>query len=304
VPPPLVLGPIVSGLAWRSGASCGSPEFEAWRGRRMDVTAIGIRQRSFELMAASLQDPVFRARVASTPQPVVNIPLLPKTEFKQHAACAAGRFDAPFRQLGGLLVQAGAGNAILRLGWEANIGSGSHAWGIDTAAEIPNYVRCFRRVAAQLKLTAPRVKIEWTNAKASNLPVSVLAANPGDDVTDLWGLHYYDVNGQFRTQALWNAFYQSTRFGGPQGIGRWLAEARAHGKRLGVPEWGVWNRSVAAAAADDPVYIQNMFRTFLTNATTIAYDNYYNCPTAHRLHPDTLFPRSSALYRQLWTRGR
>jgi hypothetical protein len=232
------------------------------------------------------------------------LPLLPKTHPKQHAACGKGSFDAFFRQFGGLLVQAGAGSAILRLGWEANIGSGSHAWGIDTAADIPAYVKCFRRAAAQLKLTAPGVKIEWTNAKASSLPVSDLAANPGDDVTDLWGLHYYDANAQFKTQQAWDTFYVQTRLGGPQGFGTWLAEAKKRGKKLGVPEWGVWSRQISAAEADNPLYIQNMYKTFKANAATIAYENYYNCPLVHRLHPDTQFPKASARYLKLWSEGK
>lgn len=300
----VTLGPNVSGLRWRSGASCGVGAFETWRGRRLDVTGTGIRQKSFELMLASLRTSEFKAVVTATPQAIVNIPLLPKDKPKQFAACAKGSFDTFYRQMGGLLVKAGAGQAILRLGWEANIGSRSHPWGIDTAADIPNWVKCFRRAAAQLKLTAPGVKIEWTNAKASVLPVSDLAANPGDDVTDLWGLHYYDANAQFRTQAAWDTFYSQTRFGGPQGMGTWLAEAKRRGKLLGIPEWGVWAREVTAAEADNPLYIQNMYKALKANAATIAYENYYNCPLAHRLHPDSPFPKASAAYRRLWLAGK
>lgn len=302
--PTRLSSPKISGLSWRSGASCADPAFAAWRGRAVDAHVLFAPSASWQATLDYFGGGFFKGRVRLSPQPVVSLGLMPRSVPKEHAACARGEFDGYFRQFGALMQRAGAGGAVVRLGWEANIGSGSHPWGMDTQADITGYVKCFRRAAAQLKLTAPGVKIEWTNAKASTLPVSDLAANPGDDVTDLWGLHYYDVNGQFNIQKRWDEFYVLTRLGGPQGLGTWFAEAKKHGKKLGVPEWGVWSRSVSAATADNPLYIQNIYNAFKANAADLAYENYYNCPVVHRLYPDSQFPKASALYRKLWSAGK
>ena len=100
----------------------------------------------------------------------------------------------------------------------------------------------------------------------------------GDDVVDLWGVHYYDSGPIMNTQPRWDAAYRRTFNGGPWGLGTWLqaaatpVEQGGHGKRLAVSEWGIWQRGgQTAAAADDPVYVHNMWQFFQANAPTIAY---------------------------------
>jgi hypothetical protein len=230
-----ITSPILSGLPWRSGASCGEPGFAAWRGgRALDVNVSFVRHASWQEMFSFLSTAYYRGVARQTPQLVSSLALLPHSEKKQHAACAAGAFDANFRQIGSLLTQAGAGNAIVRLGWEPNIGSDSHPWGIDSAAEIPAYVECFRHAVTALRTTAPGLKIEWTNAKKGGLPVSVLAAYPGDAYVDLFGVHYYDNDPAMPTQAAWDEILNATRrnVGGPHGIAQWLSTAQAYGKKL------------------------------------------------------------------------
>ena len=31
---------------------------------------------------------------------------------------------------------------------------------------------------------------------------------PGDDLVDLWGVHYYDTGPEKNTQAIWNKYYE------------------------------------------------------------------------------------------------
>lgn len=301
--PDAPLGANVSGLAWRSGGSCLDPEFAAWRKRRLDSVVTFTWPKTWDTMLWKLGDVSFKALVSATPQPVVTLPMMPKSEFKQHAKCAKGAFDGYFRQFGSLLVQQGAGHAIVRIGHEANIGSKSHPWGIDKESEVKDYVACFRRTAQALKSTAPNVRIEWTNAKKTNLPFSPMKMYPGDDVVQVLGLHYYNTDGQFRTPALWDAYFNSTYAGGPQGMNSWLKEAAARGKLLGVPEWGLWQKTTSTKVADDPLYMRNMHGVFKANAKRIAYENYFNCKTVHQIHPTTTFPKGSAEYRKLWSGG-
>ena len=70
-----------------------------------------------------------------------------------------------------------------------------HAWGVDGPDQVPAYKACWRRAAGRLKAAAPGVALEWTNAKrTAGTALHVLDTNPGDDVVDLWGVHYYDSN--------------------------------------------------------------------------------------------------------------
>jgi len=141
---------------------------------------------------------------------------------------------------------------------------------------------------------------EWTNAKVNNIPGPATITYPGDGYADLWGLHYYDAGGEFRTEALRDAYYGSTYKGGPQGLGTWLRAAAAAGKRLAVPEGGLKRPAGAAGPApgDDPLYVQKMFETFRTHAAQIAYENYFNCTDRyqHRVFPDSPFPKASASF--------
>jgi len=202
-------------------------------------------------------------------------------------------------------VQAGAGNAIIRLGWEANIGSDSHPWGIDGTRDIPDYKRCFQREVAALKATAPNLKIEWTNAKRGSMSVSTLESYPGDQSVDLMGIHYYNNTPKIVTDRDWEAMYKATHNKGPWGLGEWLKAAKARGRKLGIGEWGQWARSGESfSQADNPVYIDQMHRFFRANANDLAYENYFNCRQEHQIYPTKGLPKSSSRYRELWASGR
>ena len=150
---------------------------------------------------------------------------------------------------------------------------------------------------------APGLKIEWTSAKRGKQDFNVLQMYPGDDVVDLWGVHYYDSGPIKNTQKIWDQYFNMSNNGGPFGLGTWVRAARAHGKRIGIPEWGVWDQGGGRHSTDNPVYIENMYRFFKTNASSLSYENYYNCPTVTRVHPTTHFPKASSTYQRLWASG-
>jgi hypothetical protein len=298
----LSLPPIVSGLSWRSGASCSEEPFEGWRGRELDVNVSFVAHKTWGDMFKRLRGAWYRRVVRRSPQNVLSMPMFPHTNTGQHAQCAAGEFDSNFRQFGELMTRNGGGNAIVRLGWEAN--SGTHPWGITKASEIPDYIACFRRLSEVLRSTAPGISIEWTNAKKGKLEVNVLESYPGDSYVDVWGAHYYDSGPSMTTQALWDLRIDArTRTGGPYGLRAWLKEAASRGKKLGIAEWGIWDQGQGPLRADNPLYIDNMYAFFKENAENLAYENYYNCPSVHRIFPTTSFPLSAARYRQLWSGG-
>jgi hypothetical protein len=299
--------PTVSALPWRSGSVGGGfPCLAQLRGRPLDAFTFFVDHTSFAAMVRQTTSGNMRTLAAKAPAWVVSLPLLPSSNRSQFAQCAAGQFDGTFRQIGAGLAKAGAQGTVVRLGWEANIGSDSHPWGVDSAAQVTVYKACWRRAAAALKAGGPGLLVEWTSAKkTNNRALSIAAMYPGDDAVDVVGVHYYDSGPEKNTQAVWDQYYGATFGGNPWGLGTWLAFARSHGKRLGIAEWGLWRRDgLSAAQADDPVYIANMYQFFRANAGSIAYETYFNAMAdQHLLCPTTQFPRATATYKALWHAG-
>src|SRR5690349_20981607 len=127
----------LSGMTWRSGATGGGfPCLAQMRGRQLDANTIFIAPPSFAEMVRNSGSWV-RSAAGKAPLLVVSLALLPGQNKGQFAQCAAGQFDGSFRQVGANLKATGAKGVVVRLGWEANIGSDSHPWGVDSAAQVP-----------------------------------------------------------------------------------------------------------------------------------------------------------------------
>src|SRR3954451_22014146 len=180
--------PMLSSLPWRSGASDGGfPCLSDLRHRTLGAITIFIAPPSFAQMVKNTGSWVQQS-ATKAPLLVVSLALLPKNNAGQFAACAAGSFDAYFSQIGANLQKAPAQGVDVRLGWEANIGSDSHAWGVDTADQVGDYVQCWRHAALALKAGGPRLNLEWISAKnTQNKALSLAAMYPGDDVVDVIG---------------------------------------------------------------------------------------------------------------------
>jgi hypothetical protein len=299
-----------SGLPWPSGAKDGLDCLAQLRGRAIDVGHVHVSPPTFGEMVANSAKWVLRYD-KSLPVAVNSFALLPRNNKGEFAQCARGDFDGYWRQIGANLSQVGPGHTVIvELGWEANIGSHSHPWGVDDASQLPAYKACFQHASTALRATFPDVKIMWSNAKRYRLNYSVDQMNPGDQYFDAYGLMYYDNYKPLQSQAAWDKYVNSHNGTGgtPSGIGSWLAYAKAHGKKLGISEWGIWDRPEwSTATADDPVYISNMYRFFKENAASIMYETYQNNNTSstdgHEMCPATPFPNARDAYARLWKAG-
>ena len=304
--------PIRSGLPWRSGVGNSFQGFEQWRGRPLDVYVLWHPHRTWEDIRQankSLLTGVLRGKPGRVS---MGLAMLPSTNPGQFAECAHGDFDDNYRTVASKLVQWERGNAILRIGWEANGGrsgdgikGGGFPWGIQ--GDVDDYVACFRHIVEVVRAVSPDFVIEWTMKKASELENdrSIEDAWPGDKYVDLVGIDYYDGYPAYDSDSAWNADFKSLEHKGPRGLGAWLDFAKRHHKKLAIPEWGVRNKP--KVAGDNPRYIQRMFEFFRDNAGEIAYEAYFNPhgPTAKifSLYPPELNPQSAAKYRELYSKG-
>src|SRR4051794_23324032 len=98
--------PIISGIAFRSGATGASPCLAALRGRKLDVNHVFLTHQSFPLLVKNAGALAGAAKAA--PLLVASVPLLTADTHAQFAQCAAGAFDGYFRQIGANLQKAGA----------------------------------------------------------------------------------------------------------------------------------------------------------------------------------------------------
>jgi hypothetical protein len=174
----------------------------------------------------------------------------------------------------------GAGDAEIRLGWEA-----SGDWFPWSAAGKPaaQWKSCFTHVARAMKSAAPNLRIGWYMAKKGRIDVRTIY--PDEAPITYIGISHYD-DGEAR-------FGSETYQGGPWGLREFLRFARSKGKKFAIGEWGVGRRG------DNPDYIRSMHAFFREAGSDLAHEAYFNAKE-HRLFPNGLNPRSAEAYRQLF----
>lgn len=295
-----------SGLPWASGANGGLSELESYRGRKLDFRTMFLSQRNFPDMVRDAGYAEKLRREGS--KVVVALGLMPKSHRGQHAPCGAGKFDTYIRGVGRALVNAGAPDAVLRLGWEANR-VGGFAWAV--TGDGSSYKACFRRWVSVLRSTpGQRFTIDWNMAQRGTFSLPVDRMYPGSDVVDIIGVQNYDRCAPVRTESDWDEKINAhTRNGSPGGIGTWLKYAKSKGKRLSMPEWGIGGPRYICRkpGVDNPFFIQKMHEWFRENASSIAYEAYFNGHGGssarggtHKLAPAGHNPKAAAAYRRLW----
>jgi hypothetical protein len=203
------------------------------------------------------------------------------------ADVAAGSHDAEFEAAAKAISEAQP-EAIIRLGWEMNLGDS--AWfAKDHEAD---YINAFRRVVGIFRRYSNGFKYDWCPGWGPQQFAADLAY-PGDDVVDTIGLDVYDFRYDGSPQERWDTYYLKAPFGL-----QWQRDfAARHGKRMSYPEWGVGN------FGDNPFFIQQMHDWFVSNAGNIAYAAYFNVDGLWPTQIDTgKFPKSQKLFRALFSR--
>lgn len=298
---PLSFGGQRSNLPWASG-STGDETFGTWRGRAQDIHVIFSGRESWDSIR---RVPGFSTtrRYASRARVSLGLAMLTNDQRGNFAGCAAGINDEHIRAVARGLVANGAGNSVVRLGWEMN-GKG-FPWSVGAFADLtPLYRDCFIRLATIIRAEAPDVLIEWTPRRGTDPRLRLEALYPGDEYVDIIGLLYYDWWPASPTEEAWaRNMVQRDKHGGPRGIGTWLEFAQDRGKPFAVAEWGI-GKHLTMDPFDNPVFIRKMFDFFRDNAADLAYESYFNNLT-HRLFTGegkllSASANSAATYLQLY----
>jgi hypothetical protein len=198
------------------------------------------------------------------------------------ADCAAGKYAGYFREMGSRLTANGAGDAELRLGWEAS--NASYQW-TAVGRSATQWKACFTSAAKALKEGGPSLRIAWHMAKKGKINVNTIWPEDSSMITNIGVSNYDDPYARFDME---------TAYGdSPWGLRAWLAFARSKGKQIGLAEWGV------GRVGDNPDYITRMYEFFRDAGSTLAHEAYFNS-REHQLYSETRLPNASRRYRELF----
>jgi hypothetical protein len=235
---------------------------------------------------------------------IVGPALGPTTDL---AAGAAGNFDADWKLLGQRLVSAGLTDTTFRIAHEF---SGDWYWYTPQGREA-QFIGYWKHIVAALR-SVPGQKFQffWNPAlgvsQQNGKPFHAEDAYPGDDVVDFIGPDIYDsvwsaypTSGTI-TAAMNDAAWKELKTG-DHGLDWYADFAKQHGKPVALGEWGVWAVGAHHGGGDDPAFIQRMYDWI--NAHDVAFHVYFEVVAGdgdHQLWPTTAFPKSAALFKQLF----
>ncbi|MDJ0382374.1 glycosyl hydrolase [Streptomyces sp. G-G2] len=178
---------------------------------------------------------------------VLNVPMLAGNEARVPDSRVAellrsgarGAYDHHFNRLAKRLVGLEVPDTVIVLGWEMNGFDYTHRCRPDPES----WKRYWRRIVSAMRsVKGQRFRFDFAPNRGGDA-IAWTTCYPGDDVVDVVGMDSYDqppgeTFDDYVTQ--------------PYGLRHQVDFARAHGKRISYPEWGLFRNG------DNPDYMGNM----------------------------------------------
>ncbi|WP_329410063.1 glycosyl hydrolase [Streptomyces sp. NBC_00704] len=216
---------------------------------------------------------------------VLNVPMMERNEEGVSDAevrrllrqGAAGDFDHHFRALARRLVALKVPDTVIVLGWEMNGITYTHRCGPDPEA----WKKYWNRIVSTMRsVPGQRFRFDFTPTRGKDA-VPWTECYPGDDTVDILGMDSYD-------QPTGLSFDEQVKE--PYGLQAHVDFAKAHGKPISYPEWGLFRNG------DNAEYMRRMI------AWMDEHRPLYNtltdyCP--HGVWQCRQNPRASEVYRSL-----
>ncbi len=243
------------------------------------------------------------------------------------AAGAAGEYNVYWKALAERMVGTGLGGSVVRLGWEFN--GNWYAWKVLNEADAKDFAGYWRQIVTTMRAVpgTEKMQFDWNGANAVRTSYPLEAAWPGNDVVDFVGTDIYDASYaentypypptatpaeiEARQETAWAKWINEPT---NNGIPAWVAIAKAHGKPLSVPEWGVMERKDGHGGLDNPTFIKRVGTFIKDPANGVYYASYWDCDAGAndncRLSPvtqsdgsiyKTKFPRSAEVFHQFFS---
>lgn len=228
------------------------------------------------------------------PQSVSNI----QDPLTWEQACASGSYNQYATTLAKNLVSYGAGSIVIRLGPEGNGG-----WEADyagkTTEEQNDWAKCYQNeVTAMRAVPGTHFLFVWNvNACTSDFPLNEWY--PGNAYVDIIGIDSYDQDcstGKSVSEEGWSTFSTDPAGNIPPSpdfpsIANVEAFAKAHGKTMSFPEWGV-----GTSGPDDGSYVTDMAKMF--NQNDFAFESYFDSNDDGVATLGSDIPNATAAYAQ------
>jgi hypothetical protein len=289
---------------WAGGGTASTERVDSfgdWRGTPVDTATMYPEAQSWQ----TIHDSNWHITTYTGFDGVLNygLPMLPDDGAGDFGSIVAGSHDWVYKRVAHDLVKAGRGRTIVRIGWEVNGDWFRWSASAHTAAQ---YVAAYRHIAVVLRSVAPDLIIDFDIACGrglggqSNRLDALTKLYPGDDVVDLVGCDTYDwYHTKAYDEASWSSSLQPADSAGIQDVANF---ARAHGKGLTIPEWGL--ASAREGGEDDnPFYLSRMRSFFAANDDILVVESYFSEPNTsigNSIWDPDQNPSSSAVYAQLW----
>lgn len=264
-------------------------EFESWLGVPVTVGRGYVPGRSWANLEGpdSILDPWSawrRARpdrmlVLNVPMVVPNEPALSDADVATLLREGAdGAYDRHFRTLARRLVDRGAADTVIVLGWEMNGTTYSSRCGPNPLAWKQYWERI---VTSMREVPGQHFRFDFAPVRGSQA-TSWPDCYPGDAVVDIIGMDTYDMHpGQTFTDYVHQ----------PYGLQAQADFAAAHGKPMSYPEWGLFEHG------DNGAYVDAMHTWLSTH--NVAYQTITDyCPHGVWRCPDN--PSSREVYSRLF----
>ncbi|MFF5309494.1 glycoside hydrolase family 26 protein [Streptomyces massasporeus] len=178
---------------------------------------------------------------------VLNVPMMERNEEglsdwevrRLLRQAAEGRFDHHFRKLAERLVELGVPDTVLVLGWEMNGITYTHRCGPDPES----WKQYWNRIVTTMRsVPGQKFRFDFTPSRGRDA-VPWTQCYPGDDTVDIIGMDAYD-------QPRGMSFDEQVQE--PYGLQHHVEFAKAHGKAISFPEWGLFRNG------DNSEYMKRM----------------------------------------------
>ncbi|RSN00122.1 glycoside hydrolase family 26 protein [Streptomyces sp. WAC 01420] len=195
---------------------------------------------------------------------------------------AAGEFDHHFRALAERLVALKVPDTILVLGWEMNGITYTHRCGPDPES----WKKYWNRVVTTMRsVPGQKFRFDFTPSRGRDA-IPWTECYPGDDTVDIIGMDSYD-------QPAGRSFDEQVKE--PYGLQAHVDFAKAHGKPISYPEWGLFRNG------DNPEYMRRMLawmeehRPLYNTVTDYCPHGVWQCddnPHSSRVYKNVLYGRT------------
>jgi hypothetical protein len=212
---------------------------------------------------------------------------------------AEGAYDSDATELAHNLVAGGLGDSIIRLGWEANGNFDSEsALGTDPS-QYADWAEYWANIVYAMRaVPGADFLFDWT-INVTYQPIPLASYYPGNDVVNIIGMDIYDgsIGGTATPAAKFQTLYNTP----VDGLGAIAAFAKANGKPMSIPEWGLVATQANGGAGDDPAFMEGLANFMDDN--DVIYESYFDHIQGDLLNLQTQAPQSLSIYESQFGQG-